>query len=258
VSGAPRPVSEDDLHAFVDHQLEPERRAEVERYIHGNSQVAQRIHAYSVQRDQLRLAFAQADRDPLPSSLTFGALIERRMTRRRLPWRAAAAVVVALLAGGAGGWWFGARPAGGAFTGIAADTAASYAVFTADKRRPVELWAAQREDLNRWVSNRLNRPLAAPDLVAVGYQFLGGRLVATSRGPGAMFMYENSAGVRLIVLARPMAVARSTEIEHVKIGGMDGCAWAEGGMGFGIIAAEPYLRLLEVSGKARSQLQISG
>jgi anti-sigma factor RsiW len=138
---------------------------------------------------------------------------------------------------------------------LAADTAASYAVYTADRRRPVELWAAQREDFDRWVSNRLHRSIAAPDLTAEGYQFLGGRLVPTAQGAGAMFMYENSAGVRLVLLARPMAVKRTSGIEQVRIGDMDGCAWSDGEMGFGMVGAEPYGRLLEVSGHVRRQFQ---
>jgi anti-sigma factor RsiW len=94
--------------------------------------------------------------------------------------------------------------------------------------------------------------------VPLGYQFLGGRLVATSRGPAGMFMYERADGVRLVLFARPMTVDRTTPIEQVDIGGMDGCAWAEHGMGYGLIAAEPILRLLEVSGRVRSQFQVAG
>ena len=72
------------------------------------------------------------------------------------------------------------------------EAAASYAVYASDKRRPVELWAVQRDDLVRWLSNRLNRPIAPPDLSVAGYQLLGGRLVATGHGPAALFIYAQS------------------------------------------------------------------
>jgi anti-sigma factor RsiW len=206
------------------------------------------------QRENLRVAFMHGDDDPIPTGLNLGSLIEQRMTRRQFPWRTAAAVLLALCGGAAGGWWF-AGVKTGPFSALAADTAASYAVYSTDKRRPVELWAAQRDDLNRWVSTRLNRQVAAPDLAAMGYQFIGGRLVPTVRGPGGMFMYENTDGIRLILLVRKMAVIQTTPIEKVDIGGMPGCAWSEGEMGFALVGAEPVGRLLDISARVRGQLR---
>lgn len=258
MSSESRPVGEDELHAYVDNQLDAWRRVEVERYLAAHPAVAQRVNADLQQRALLREAFMRDDDEPLAARLNLASLIEQRMVQRRFPWRAAAAVLLAVslgaAAGAAGGMWFAGRPIG-PFMTLAADTAASYAVYSADKRRPVELWAAQREDLNRWVSNRLNRPVAAPDLAAFDYQFLGGRLVPTARGPGALFMYENHQGGRLVLLVRRMALSRTTQIEQVDIGGMPGCAWSEGEMGYGMVGEEPYGRLLEVSGKVRSQLR---
>ena len=63
------------------------------------------------------------------------------------------------------------------------DAVANHMVYSADKRRPTELGATQRDDLARWVSNRLNHPVAPPDLSAEGYSYMGGRLAATSDGP---------------------------------------------------------------------------
>jgi anti-sigma factor RsiW len=91
-----------------------------------------------------------------------------------------------------------------------------------------------------------------------GYRFLGGRLVATDRGPAALFMYEDERGGRLAVFMRPMARANATAIEPVEAGPVDGCAWIERGIGYTVVAAEPYERLLDLSRQVRQQVQAQG
>jgi len=61
-----RPITEDDLHAYVDQLLEPERRAEVAAYLDAHPDVAQRVAAFSDQRDLLRSALAPIADEPDP------------------------------------------------------------------------------------------------------------------------------------------------------------------------------------------------
>jgi anti-sigma factor RsiW len=257
MTGAQRPIIEDELHGYVDGMLEPGRQAEVERYLYAHPEVFRRFKAYEAQRDDLREAFVGQLGEPLASSLNLATLVEERLTRRRARWPVAASIVLALLVGGAGGWLLGRRPQND-IAALASETAASYAVYVVDEHRPVELWAAQRDDLTRWVSNRLNRLVAPPDLTGAGYQLLGGRLVPTAHGPAAMFMYESRLGGRLMLFVRPMTVVRNTPIEQVDIGDIDGCAWIDRGVGYSVVAAEPYARLLELSGHVRLLMQTSG
>ncbi len=134
----------------------------------------------------------------------------------------------------------------------------SYAVYAADKRRPVEVWATQKDDLTRWLTNRLNRPVAPPDLSSLQYQLLGGRLIATSHGPAALFMYENPRGVRLAIYVRPMSVNETTPIKATDVNNVDGCTWMERGVGYSLVAAEPYDKLEELARLARQELQSPG
>jgi anti-sigma factor RsiW len=190
----------------------------------------------------------------VPPSLNLSRLIQARLTRRRMPWRLAASVLLALSLGGAGGWLLGQRPPSGV-AALAQESAASYAVYVADHGRPVELAADQRGDLVRWLTQRLNRPVAPPDLSGAGYRFLGGRLVATARGAAALFVYENDGGARLAVFIRPMGSESSTPIRAADIGDNDGCIWIDNGVGYTVTAAEPYQRLLELSRHVRQQAQ---
>lgn len=250
-----RPVAEDELHAYVDELLEPARRAEIEQYLRAHPDLLERVRAYAAQRSDLRAAFAPLAEEPIPASLDLWSLVEARLTRPRprfAGWKVAAAILVAAVGGATGAWLLKPAPASGVQL-IAQEAAASYAVFTVDPRRPVELWAAQGEDLKRWVSNRLGRPVSPPDLTGVGYQLLGGRVVPTAHGPAGMFMYENAAHTRLVVFVRPMVTVRSTGIEQVEAGRFDACAWVDAGVGYSVVAQEPYERLLELSRHVRQQ-----
>lgn len=254
-----RPPTEEELHAYVDGWIGSERRPAVERYLREQPEAAKRVAAYGAQREALRAAFAAPAAAPVPPSLDLARLVEERLTRRRAPWRLAASVVLALGLGGAGGWYLGSRPPAGIAL-LAREAGASYAVFAADKQRPVEISAEQRGDLARWVSDRLDRAVAPPDLSAAGYRFLGGRLIATERGPAALFIYEDHRRGRLAVFVRPMAHGSATAIEQVEAGPLDvdGCAWIEGGVGYSVVGDEPYARLLELSRQVRQQARARG
>ena len=76
-----RPITEDDLHAYVDHALEPERRTEVATYLDEHPDVAKRIGAFADQRELLRAALAPVADEPLPAELNLSRIIEQR-TRR--------------------------------------------------------------------------------------------------------------------------------------------------------------------------------
>ncbi|HXT81435.1 MAG TPA: anti-sigma factor, partial [Acetobacteraceae bacterium] len=233
MTGPGRPIAEEDLHAYVDGLLDAERRAAVERYLQANAEAAERVAIYVAQRQELRAVLSVRAWDPIPPNLNLARLLEESLRRRRRPWRAAAAILLAAGLGAGAGWIVGQRPATG-IRAIAQEGATSYAVYAADKRRPVEVWATQKDDLSRWLTNRLNRPVSPPDLSSLQYQLLGGRLVATSHGPAALFMYENPRGVRLAIYVRPMSVGETTPIKATDVNDVDGCTWIERGIGYSL------------------------
>ena len=60
-----RPITEDDLHAYVDDVLEPERRAEVGSYLAEHPDVAKRVAGFADQRELLRAALAPIAHEPV-------------------------------------------------------------------------------------------------------------------------------------------------------------------------------------------------
>lgn len=249
-----RPITEDDLHAYVDGVLEPERRAEVSVYLADHPDVARRTAAFTDQRDLLRKALAPIADEPLPPQLNLSRIIEKRQRRPSPVWWAVAAMLM-LSIGGVGGWVMRGSlqmsPSG--LAALAQEAADTYHVYAPDRVQPVEMRAADSAQLVQWVSNRLNQPVKLPDLTGSGYRLMGGRLIATSHGPAAMFMYDDDHGHRLIVLTRPMASEQSAPMEPNSGGNISGFSWADDGMGYSLVGQAAAESLKPIANEVRRQ-----
>jgi len=251
-----RPISEEDLQAYVDDALDGVRRSEVEEYLERHLDVADRIDGYARQRDALRQAFAPIAEEPLPPELVLSQLMAARRAPFRFPWRAAAAAVLFLGLGGLGGWAIrDARPVQpGGIAALAQEASDSYKVYASDHARPVEINAAGEADLVKWVSNRLQHPIVVPNLTSAGYRFMGGRLVATSHGPAGMFLYDDDRGTRLAVLVRPMTTEQDTTMSESADGPVAGFTWADQGIGYSMVSAVPAATLHPLADEVRRQI----
>src|SRR5260370_36295693 len=98
------PITEDDLHGFVDHLLDSARRSEVQTYLDSHPEIAARIATFTRQRDALRAAAAPIADEPIPPRLNVRHLMEGRRRAQAWSWRSIAASVLWLAVGGAGGW----------------------------------------------------------------------------------------------------------------------------------------------------------
>jgi len=252
-----RPITEDDLHAYVDQALEPERRAEVASYLDDHPDVASRVAAFADQRELLRGALAPIADEPLPAALNLSRIIESRRRRPLPAWWAVAAILLVSI-GGLGGWTMRSLLQGGegGLSALAQEAAYSYNVYAPDNVRPVEMRASDSAQLVQWVSNRLKQPVKVPDLSVSGYRLMGGRLVATSHGPAAMFMYDDDHGDRLVVLTRPMSRGeRDTPMTAQSTGEVAGFAWADGGTGYTLVGRLPAESLRPIANEVRRQVR---
>jgi anti-sigma factor RsiW len=249
-----RPITEDDLHAYVDRVLEPERQAEVAAYLEAHPDVAKRVAGFSDQRHLLREALAPIADEPLPPQLNLPQIIENRR-RRPVPFGWAVAAMLMLSIGGIGGWVMrgSLQASPGGLVALAQEAADSYSVYAPDRVRPVEMRATDSAQLVQWVSNRLHQPVKLPDLTGSGYRLMGGRLVATSHGPAAMFMYDDDRGERLVVLTRPMQSDQSAPMAPHAGGNVAGFAWADGGMGYSLVGQAAAESLKPIANEVRRQ-----
>lgn len=252
-----RPITEDDLHAFVDDALDAARRAQVADYLDQHADVAQRVSDYHRQRGQLRSAFSAIAQEPVPADLNLEHLIERQRRPRwaALPTAAAAVLLIAL--GAAGGWLSHTqlRPTPVGIEALAQEAADSYEVHAPDRVRPVELRANDRTELVRWASQRLGRAVTVPDLSGSEYRFMGGRLVATAHGPAVLFMYDDDRGTRIVMLSRPMAIDRDTPMELHSRGTVTGYTWANRGVGYSLVGPVAAKLLHPIADEVRRQVE---
>jgi len=233
-----RPITEDDLQAFVDERLEAARKAEVESYLTRHPDLSRRVERMRALGDDLRGAFGPVAAEPVPAQLNLAHLVEARRRPRLPTWQAAAAAVLLAL-GGLGGW--GLRGTlSSPMTGVdalAQEASANYAVYAPDRLRPVELAASDSDELARWFSARLDRRVGVPDLSSSGYRLMGGRLVATPHGPAGLLMYDDHHGTRLVMLMRPMAQPGDAPMREHRSGSAAGYAWAQDGLGYSLVGA---------------------
>jgi len=81
-----KPVSDDELHAYVDGELATERAAEIEAWLAAHPDAAERVQTYRQQNQTMRALFDPVLDEPVPASLT------ATLARRSAPWARAAAV----------------------------------------------------------------------------------------------------------------------------------------------------------------------
>ena len=192
-------VLENELHAYVDGELDATRQAEVSAYISANPDVAVRIQAYRQQNDMLHALFDPITKEPIPLSMYPSA------RRRMMPLMRYAAVFAWMIIGGTVGWMLHDNTDNASpryLASLPQQAAIAHVVYTPEVLHPVEVGADQEAHLLKWLSKRLDAQIRAPQLASAGYQLVGGRLLPDTDGPAAQFMYQDAQGQRLTLYVR--------------------------------------------------------
>lgn len=270
-SNHPAPVSDDELAAYFDDQLDASTARDVA------NRLSQADHAtlqhWSDQRSQMRALADSIDAEPLPTHLLATARQlndAHRQVHRWRQWGGMAAGV--FLAFGLG--WFG-RGVGYEPTAIQAvgqphpqqpnafvvQASVAHATYVPEVRHPVEVAAAQRQHLAQWLTKRLARDIKVPDFSAVGFELVGGRLLPGDGGARAQFMFERPDGLRVTlylgaVKAASTGIGPSPSGSAFAFQSQDGTAsfyWVEDGFGYALTGPLPRNELLKLSELAYAQ-----
>jgi anti-sigma factor RsiW len=167
-----------------------------------------------------------------------------------------AAVAATLVIGLLGGWYLrdATLERAGTPTTFARQAALTHALYAADANRPVEIWAAEEKRLVNWLSKRLDYKLHAPDLNAVGYALVGGRLVAGNERPTALFMYENAAKQRLTLQARKQPGTEEVAFRYAIEDGVGVYYWIDDECAYALSGNLDRAQLLQIGRLAYGQL----
>ena len=271
-----RPVTEAELHAYVDEQLPPERWREIDAYLSERPEEQQRVATYRAQKRGLHALF-----DPVLDEAPPPRIV--RAARPRTPWylqRVAAGLAIALISGVTGwavrdamqapderGTLARGAAESAAASGFVQRAAVAHAVYSPDQRRAVEIDAAHEDQLLTWLSKRMGAPIRAPHLQALGYALEGGRLLPGGRSPVAQFMYRDEAGGKLTLYVSNEIADLGTAGDVSATGKNAGTAfrfaqqgpinvfyWVDGPFGYAISAGADRAVLARVSAEVYRQL----
>lgn len=251
----PIPIGDDDLQAYLDRRLPPERMAAVAAYLAAHPDQAARLARYAGQASMLATALQAKLEEPVPCRLHVAGILARQRRRRAGQAARAAAVLLVACAVGAGGWLGHAWVEGGdQFRAATESAVAAYRTFSVEVRHPVEVRAEEGAHLQQWLSNRLQRPLTPPDLAPLGYRLIGGRVLPAAAVPAAQLMYDDGRGGRLTVYVQPLGI-EGEEFHYSKQGDVRTVVWAERRMVLALTGRVPQAVLVAAAQLVRGELE---
>lgn len=244
------PVTEAELHAYVDGLLPEARRAEIEAYLASRPEEAERVNAYRAQGQALHTTYDPVLDEPVPARLLGPA---------RRSWSSLhyAAVAASLVIGTAVGWQLHgmSRPRAPDAVAFARQAAIAHAVYSPEVRHPVEVGVDQEAHLVGWLSKRLGTQIRVPHLGATGYALVGGRLLPGDKGPVAQFMYQDAKGQRLTLYVRANAGDnRETAFRFARENNVSVFYWVDGRLGYALSGECDKQELLQVATAVYRQL----
>ena len=243
-------LTETDLHAYADGQLDDSRRVQVEAHLAHDPVATESVCVWREQNEALRALYNPVLNEPVPQRL-----LGLRAPRRRWPSYALAAGTMGL--GFALGWMaqsYRTDP----FVEAAAlprRAAVAYAVYAPEVRHPVEVGADQQEHLGKWLSKRLGSELKAPVLKQQGFELVGGRLLPGGKGPVAQFMYQDATGQRItLYVSRREVETRDTAFQFSQEDKVAVFYWIDGKLGYALSGEMDRASLLGVATVVYRQL----
>lgn len=235
----PRPFVEADVHAFVDGQMDLDRRAAFMQALSADPDLRAKVDGWRRQNEALTSAFGGVLNEPVPLRLVAsnlnkdwrsavarppaeaapqGAIPPRSEPRRS--GRLAAATILAFVSGAgaailAGSWGLVPNSLVGSGQpvtvmpsgqrGIVARASEAHQTYATDLNHPVEVGAGDEPHLLKWIQHRLAMPIRIPDLHRDGWTLQGGRILPGDLGPAAFLLYGNGIDRLGLYIARTNA-----------------------------------------------------
>jgi anti-sigma factor RsiW len=254
------PVTEDELHAYVDGELPPDRMNAVAAWLADHPEQAALVASWRLQADSIRAHFGAAVDEPVPQRLKIDQMLSQdRAAGRSWAGRGAGGAPAAFVVGGAAGWM--ARGASAAapsrFDVFASEALDAHKLYVVEVRHPVEVPGSERAHMTQWLSKRLGEDLRVPDLQSIGLKLVGGRLLPGPSGAAAFYMYESPSGERFTMYC---AKADLPETALRYIGGEKVAAfyWIDDKVAYVISGPADRERLEKVTKAAYEQVDKTG
>ena len=183
------PVTEDELHAYVDGELPADRARPLSPGSRHTRTQAALVAAWRAQAEAIRARYgarrrrAGAEAAQARNADAHRPFIEPALDRRgrrrfacRVPDRRRHRLDRARRRDAA---------VPGGFETVTADALEAYKLYVVEVRHPVEVPGDERAHMTQWLSKRLGYALNVPDLQSIGLKLVGGRLLPGPTGEAA-------------------------------------------------------------------------
>lgn len=251
-----RPITEEQLNAYLDGQLEVDSLESVEAWLAENPAESARLRQMQVLDRLLKAEHQQVLEEPVPSGLTTLKPLRQSPTFS-LPMFAAASLAC-LCIGGITGWMFhssaGVKPT--LATTLVKPAMMAHVTYTPEVVHPVEVRADQEAHLLKWLTKRLGQGVKAPSLLEFGYGLVGGRLLPGENNPAAQFMYENASGKRLTLYLRTnVNKVSDTSFQYAIRDNVSTFYWIDGDLGYALSGTMSKALLLDLAAAVYKELE---
>lgn len=227
-------VTEEELHAYLDGELPPEREALVESYLRSRPDEMRRLNAYYADGRKMARIFHRAERGAgRPSGPRQGLL------------RVAAAIILLSL-GSAAGWVARDHPLFSADPFV--DQAmAAHAMFASSGGAPSSLPLGDEARLETTLSRELAAPMRILKLRDLGYELVAAH-VFPSRGARAVQLVYGSAGRPISIYLESRPGVRETSFRNGRRGSVTAVSWEDDNLAC-VISGEVEPRTLKAIGR---------
>ena len=216
-------ITEEELHAFIDGEIESSRRDEIARLLSADAALAQRVAEFRKDKQRLASIFAPLLDRPVPRS--WEARIRQRQVRR--PWRrdmAAITAIAATLVLVLGGVWLSSRVSPPQTRSLVSE---ALAARSGDLRPDITLSSGvDALTAGHEISTALAMKAKAPILTRFGYHLASVKSYAVdSKRHTLELVYANSDGRELMLyVSRSVGAPRFDQFES---GGLRICIWQD-------------------------------
>jgi anti-sigma factor RsiW len=249
------PVTEDELHAYVDDELPAERRGDVETWLSAHPDDAERVRSWREMAEALHARYDSVADEPVPQRLSIDRLAR---APRKWMYGAIAATLLAFIAGGGTGWLArGAAASPSTFQNFTVDALDAHRLYVVEVRHPVEVPGSERTHLQQWLTKRCGWDVRAPELGATGLKLVGGRLLPGPTGPASFLMYESASGERFTVYTA-RAKSETMQMRYAKRDNDGALFWADNGVGYVVSGGSDRDRLTQVARLVYDQTEKTG
>lgn len=258
-------VSENDLNAFLDGQLDSAREAEVVAWLDEHPEAREALRDYAehkllIRSEADRLA---ADLPSRPSTERLAHSLEAAILRRRARpvWFQRIAAAILLLVAGWSAHEFQRGAEAGRLPDLVVEAAGAHMVLAGLGDQVLDLPAGPNGEVTGgeiagWIENGFGRPVHLPHFEAAGLHLVGGSLLKSVAGPIASLVYRNEAGHRLTLCLSPRDDDGAEALSVAEVGGMAVGWWSDGDQSYALVAETPEPELVAiVTGLGASTLQ---